>query len=251
MSNPWFKFYGSEYLSDPKVSNLTATERSCWLTILCLVSSSNESGKIRFLTEDILLEKSGVKWDPYKPEEWDAAKGVLQKLSRLKMIALEEDGTITVLNWEKKQDSYLSNAERQARYRERNAARNESNARIDKNRIDNNSESEDSQGDDIQSVAEEDTVPTRQLSKRGRTIAPTKDALEVFALFKGDKSGWGVNKTYRLSAQRLFDSHGVEKIRKALDFYEENKDEQYCPSIFNPFDLEMKWDRLRAFRDKV
>lgn len=100
-------------------------------------------------------------------------------------------------------------------------------------------------------IFEDDESVTRSSGfGKGKTKAPTADALKVFALFKGEKSGWGVNKIYRGSAQRLYENHGLEKIRLALKFFEENKDEQFCPQIHNPFDLEMKWDNLRSFRDK-
>jgi len=142
MSLQWFKFYGSEYLSDPKISSLTPQERSCWVTLLCLGSTSSEPGVIEYLTVEALLEKSGLKWDPYHPEEWEGAKGVLLKLERMKMIKMSESGTITIINWEKRQESFLTGAERAAKYRAkkklvapRNTSRDKSSARIDKNRI--------------------------------------------------------------------------------------------------------------------
>ena len=118
--NQWFKFYGGEYLSDPKISALTPAERSCWLTLLSLSSISSTPGKIEYLTREVLLQKSGIVWDPYNTGEWDNALSILDKLARMKMISLGEEGSITVLNWEKRQDTALTNAERQAKYRKSN-----------------------------------------------------------------------------------------------------------------------------------
>lgn len=117
MINPWFKFYGSEFLSDPKISSLTASERSCWITLLCLASTSSNPGEIEFLTTETLLKKSGIEFDPYNSEEWKSSLGVLKVFEKMKMITTNEDGSIQIINWSKRQDSALTNAERQAKYR--------------------------------------------------------------------------------------------------------------------------------------
>ncbi len=83
--NPWFKFYGGEYLSDPKIAALSAQERSCWITLLALASVSTAPGTIEFLTVEVLLEKAGLHFDPYHPEEWNAALSVLDKFVKLKI----------------------------------------------------------------------------------------------------------------------------------------------------------------------
>ncbi len=141
MANQWFKLYGGEYLNDPKIASLTPQERSCWITLLCLASTSSTPGTIEFLTVGALLQKSGILWDPYNPDEWNAAMKVLDRLKQMKMIELGESGVITIKNWDKRQETNLTNAERQARFREKNknsnASRYESNARIEENRINN------------------------------------------------------------------------------------------------------------------
>ena len=120
------------------MDRLTPCERSCWLTLLCLASTSGKEGVIQFLTEEALLRKAGIVWDPYSPEDWEQTKGVLGKFQALGLISLNENGEISLINWTKRQESNLTNAERQARFREKNkesnAPRNESNARIEENR---------------------------------------------------------------------------------------------------------------------
>lgn len=118
MANQWFKFFGGEYLSDPKIERLTPIERSCWVTLLCL-ASMNGDGIVEFLTVEVLLNKSGIQFDPYHPEEWEKALGVLVKFQNLKMIDLGDDGVITVTNWKKRQETSMTGAERVAKYRER------------------------------------------------------------------------------------------------------------------------------------
>lgn len=128
----WFKFYGSDFLSDPKIARLSPLERSCWITILCLASMT-EDGIIEFLTVETLLNKSGIQFDPYQPEEWERALSVLTKFSKMNMISTGEDGDISVLNWEKRQETNMTNAERQAKFRKKHnnkAIKEDSNERV-------------------------------------------------------------------------------------------------------------------------
>lgn len=114
----WFKFYGGEYLSDPKMLELRATERSCWLTLLCYASTSQIPGEIRYLDEHRLMVMAGVQ---YGTSEWDVTKGVLQKFEKLGMVKRDDNGMLTVCNFRKKQETALTVAERVRKHRERNA----------------------------------------------------------------------------------------------------------------------------------
>lgn len=119
----WFKFYGTEYLSDPKMLSLTPEERSCWITLLCYASvngdnaNDNESdnGTIRYLDEQKLMLQAGL---DFTNDCWDRTVGVLKKFENLGMIR-NDNGMITVLNWGKRQNSSLTGYERVKRYRER------------------------------------------------------------------------------------------------------------------------------------
>jgi len=104
MANQWFKFYGGEYLSDSKIGRLTDSERSCWLTLLCMTSMTDD-GIIKFLSIDDLLIKSGIKWDPYNEGAWEKCQGILTKLSGMKMIKVDtEQSIIQIINWDKRQE---------------------------------------------------------------------------------------------------------------------------------------------------
>lgn len=119
MINAWFKFYGSEYLSDPKMKSFTACERQCWLILLCHSSVSDCPGVIKHLSEKQLMLDAGV--DPFKPE-WKETEGVLKKFSSPmnSMVTVDDNGVITINNWNKKQEKSLSGYERIKRYRMRN-----------------------------------------------------------------------------------------------------------------------------------
>lgn len=139
MANQWFKFYGGEYLSDPKIERLSPLERSCWLTLLCL-ASMNGIGEIKFLTIESLLNKSGIQFNPYQPEEWEKALSVLTRFKKMEMIDLNDEGDIFIKNWEKRQEHNLTVAERVAksRLKKKNVTNNVTNVTTEENRIDKN-----------------------------------------------------------------------------------------------------------------
>lgn len=143
MANQWFKFYGGEYLSDPKIERLTPVERSCWLTLLCMASMSND-GILEYLTKESLLNKSGVRFNPYDDTEWDNALLVLEKFQNLNMIEVSDNGNIIIKNWKKRQESYLTDAERARNYRDRKKIRHDfvtdhvTNVTLEENRIEEN-----------------------------------------------------------------------------------------------------------------
>ncbi len=136
----WFKFYGGEYLSDPKMLALGSPERSCWLTLLCYASMTDKGGIIKHLSEEMLMAQSGI--DPMD-DIWDRTHGVLKKFEKLEMITLDND-TIVIINWKKRQEMSLTPYERVKRYREKlkskdikdNADNKSDNDRVDKIRVD-------------------------------------------------------------------------------------------------------------------
>ena len=111
----WFKFYGQDYLSDPKMLSLSASERSCWITLLAY-SSINDDGVVQFLSEEHLMIQAGIS---QIHEEWEQTKGILEKLEKLGMIR-SDDEMITVINWKSRQEVNLTGYERTKRYRQNN-----------------------------------------------------------------------------------------------------------------------------------
>ena len=116
----WFKFYGQDYLSDPKILSLSACERSCWITLLSY-GSVNDNGVIAYLDEEQLMIQAGV--SPMH-EEWEQTIGILKKMENLKMITVD-NGMITVQNWKKRQETNLTGYERVKRHREKKRLDNE------------------------------------------------------------------------------------------------------------------------------
>lgn len=67
----------------------------------------------------------------------------------------------------------------------------------------------------------------------------------------------GINQTFWKkspaileSCERLYTERGVEKIRNALEFYKERKEDKYCPQITSPKVLEEKYSALSLYKTK-
>lgn len=245
--NYWFKLYGGEYLSDPKIASLNAEERSCWITLLCLASVSTTPGKVEFLTPEILLEKSGVTDVTNSNAKSLSMRSVLEKFQQMKMITIEKEGRIIrIQNWKKRQEKALTNAERQARHREKisneKVTERVTKVTLDKSRIDKTI-----LGDETPGKYEVVNDNPKPLSKKKATNP-------IFGVF-GEVLGinplhWKSNRTELQAAEHLLSEHTQDQIRKALEFYRENKDEPFCPVIAKPSDLDRKWTNLLKFKAK-
>lgn len=246
--NQWFKFYGGEYLSDPKIASLTPTERSCWLTLLALSSISSSPGTVEYLTIDALLQKSGVMWDAYNPDEWDKASTVLEKFVRMRMILKNEDGIIEILNWKKRQENLMTAAERQAKYRENkksdtNVTERVTKVTLDKIRIDKNtSELE----DEIRVVQDSSSSEENEKLQKPAKYPHSK---EIFALFPEPEPSWTLNTT-ELKHTALLHNRGVSIVKDIIRFCNTHKDYEDLPMWESPTLLERNWPRIIKFADR-
>src|SRR3990167_8636113 len=109
----WFKFYGGEYLGDPKILSLTPAERSCWITLLALACNEENNGRVKFFTEELLMLQAGIN---KSDSDWVETVGVIKKFERLGMIT-DDNGVITLSNWLKRQGNTMSGYECLKRYR--------------------------------------------------------------------------------------------------------------------------------------
>jgi hypothetical protein len=122
----WFKFWGQDYLTDMKMLSLSLSDKALWITLLCLGASSDERGVIRNVTEERVLQLSGV--TPGE-DEWEKSSGFLKKFEELKIINREnidsfQGETIRIINFNKRQEGQIATdpervLERVKRYREK------------------------------------------------------------------------------------------------------------------------------------
>lgn len=82
---------------------------------------------------------------------------------------------------------------------------------------------------------------------RGKAKYP--NAPIVFGWFSRPQKSWKLNTTELKHAELLFE-RGEKKVKAALEFIAENKDEDYFPKVTKPSDLERKWNDLLEFKKK-
>lgn len=102
----------------------------------------------------------------------------------------------------------------------------------------------------------DDDLPSMDIDS-GEYITPKKpstkkypNAKSVFNLFGNYPKNWIINKTQLQAAENLFLERGLEQIIKALEFYKENQDKEFCPLITSPYDLDSKWSKLFSFKTR-
>lgn len=101
--------------------------------------------------------------------------------------------------------------------------------------------------DELPSIGDDGEIE-KKTEKVKRTYKP------VYAIFEEvlgkQPNNWGVNVVQQKCAENLFVERGVVAIKNALIFYKEHKDDEYCPQITSPYDLDSKWTKLATFKQK-
>lgn len=236
----WFKFYGGEYLSDPKMLALNASERSCWITLLSYASVADDGGRVKHLTEESLLSQSNVN---VFSEEWRKDTSVIKKFEELGMITVDSNGTVTICNWGKRQESYLTGAERQKRFRDKQKSNNkvtrksnESNARIEENRIEENR------------IDNATPAPRKRSAKKKIVVQFTSEGAEIIKAFEEidpKNKNYYANKTQRGACDFLLAEYGMEKVLNAIKILPQiNRKKLYIKQITTPYELQENWVKI-------
>lgn len=93
-------------------------------------------------------------------------------------------------------------------------------------------------------------IDTREISEAKKQPSKYPNSKKIFNLFGKYPANWKINKTQLQSAENLFIERGVEQILRAINFYRENKEDEFCPIINSPYDLDSKWAKLIGFKKK-
>lgn len=257
----WFKFYGQDWHTDPKIAGMGMEDRLCLVALFTIAASEEKNGFIPSLSEESLIKLAGIPdWPESDYNPMEKAIGVLNRYETLRIVTLGGNAEVTVRNWGVRQGGNTSNAEKQRRYRERlkikvnegsNVTVTESNAvvtplpRIEENRIDkNNTSAKDAQIVEVKENAEE--LPKKE------SIAKYPDARKVFTLF-GDSEDklWARNTTQLRAAQSLFESKGIEELTELMTWYKKNRTRDFCPQFDDPNEWAKKYQMINRFFDKI
>lgn len=119
----WFKFYNNKWLSDLAIISLDPIDRLCFITLLCVTASRDErNGVVTQYHEHRILTLTHLSQDEYK-----RGIGFTKRLEEVGLISIIDDQTIQLKNFEKRQNSMLSDAERAKKYRENKKVTNVTN----------------------------------------------------------------------------------------------------------------------------
>jgi len=91
---------------------------------------------------------------------------------------------------------------------------------------------------------------SREIISTKKQTKKYPNAQSVFSLFGKYPLNWKINKTQLQSAENLFLERGVVQILKAINFYKENKESEFCPVINSPYDLDSKWAKLISYKKR-
>lgn len=119
MKSHWFKFYGQDWLTDLKIIKLNPIDRLCYLSLLCLASTTDD-GIITNCDENSLIELTHLYNNPFDDEdnEVNKAKGCIKRYLDNKMITLDDNNNITIINFKRRQGECLTGYERVKKFRE-------------------------------------------------------------------------------------------------------------------------------------
>ena len=150
----WFKFYGQDFLTDPKIKSLSVERRQCWVVLLCLANAEEKDGHIRFVKESDIMIQAGIEYDG---QTWHETLGFIELFEELQMITIDNENDnvydVTLLNFTKRQGGAMTNYERLKKWRNKkktlssneakggnndNDDNENDNDRIDKNRKEKN-----------------------------------------------------------------------------------------------------------------
>ena len=153
----WFRLY-HEARKDAKLANLTGDQHRVWFNLMCLAGELQQQGVI-----------AGFERFELACEVARADEALLQEtceyLVKARIIAVSDDGTVTFLNWRKRQYTKPSDQPEQIR------------ARVAKSRAKGKDEAD--EADEIESPEENDVTPLKEESTADGICVTPSNASET------------------------------------------------------------------------
>lgn len=231
----WFKFYGQDFLTDPKMRGLSIYERACWVVLLCLANAEDKEGQVSFIDEVVVMHQAGVE---FGTPQWDATLGFLKKFQKLGMVTVNEE-IVTITNWEKRQQRAMTGAERVRKWRERRAnvqsvttSNANRNGRVDKSRVEKN------------------RITTKDTPQDGVDQKVLAEVIDEFKVVNPTHSRLFGMPPQRAATARLMKQFGTEKLVSMIRYLPKSNSSRYAPTITTPAQLERDLGKLVAWAQK-
>ena len=90
-----------------------------------------------------------------------------------------------------------------------------------------------------------------KVPKKISTRKSTPEILAIFELFGPDCfKRIGIRKQEMEASIFLSENHSIENLKEVMSYLEENRDDSFLPEILSPYDLRMKWAKIKAHKEK-
>lgn len=236
----------------------------------CLMKANHEEHYFPFNGKDQLIIKGQFitgrnmaikELRKVSPQQWRTAINYLKSTSRITIESTNKYSMITILKWnEYQQDNRLTNQpltnQQPTNNQQITTYKNDKKEKNDKNvaktsfalKVKNKKMKTYNENESYEEPVLDDD--TREIVNKKPQTKKYPNALKVFNLFGKHPLNWKINKTQLQSAENLFTERGMEQIIKALAFIKENKDNEFCPTINSPYDLDSKWAKIIGFKKR-
>jgi hypothetical protein len=105
--------------------------------------------------------------------------------------------------------------------------------------------------DELVIDADGDGSPAPPPKKSTRKYPNAPAVRKVFQEVLGiNETYWKVNPAILQACERLSTERGLDKIKSALEYYKEHRDDKFCPNVSTPKKLEERYRDLSAYKMK-
>lgn len=188
----WFKFYNDKWLSDRAILSSKPVDRLCFITLLCVTAQSDERNGVIVRYE----EEEVIRLTNLCAEDEESAQGFTKRFVEKRLVEFKNKDVLLIKNFEKRQNTNLTGAERAKRYRDKQNSddssitqSDDSNARVDESRVDKNREEKPSSSVNyLSALPTEDIIEiTTRFAVSEKQLKDKAESLKLYCESKGRK----------------------------------------------------------------
>lgn len=254
----WFKFYGQDFFTDPKMMMLTPAQKMFFVGLMSLASQEDKTndanGTLTLLTENVIMQYVGILPET---EGWKECSNLLDKFEVMGLISIDFDNAIlTINNFQKLQKTNLTASERVTKSR-RNKSKQSVSKKVNTANVNANKKLTLDKDRDIDkeyvnttNVVATDVAETEKALTTNNDGDPINHLIGLFESVNPNYQRLFQNKTERASMDRMEKAHGVKKMEMVLKLLPQTNGLPYAPIITTCLELERKMGALSAFLSK-
>lgn len=256
----WISLHRS-ICDNPMWLNEPFTKGQAWVDLLMLANHKDTVIYKRGIK--IIIKRGEVGWsEEALAARWRWSRGKVRRyktdLETVQQIVQQNNKTLSrilIVNYEKYQQNGTTNSTNDNNV---NNINNNSETKVSQsvsNLIENkenmgwNNSADDYEEGVVDADGDGSVKSTAPVSKAKYPHAP--EVRKIFLRVLGrNPANWKVNRTELQACENLYIERGIEKIETALNYYKENQDKEFIPTIDSPHDLDSKWTKLGKHKIK-